>query len=156
MIASGGPPSLSISLSWAFSDSARPTSTCSMIARQHDHGNIDHRRGTAVAAPRAAPSTGGASDILQRALAWSTADLDAASAARRRAEALASPDWAARHAYALGYWEGGAAVEVLLADDLRALERQLADSRARLARPLWRQVAAHLARWRCPDRRGVM
>lgn len=127
-----------------------------MIARQHDHGNTDRRRGTAVAAPRAAPPTGAAGDILQRALAWSTADLDAVTAARRRAAARASPAWAARHAYALGYWEGGAAAEALLADDLRALERQLADLRARLARPLWRQVAAHLACGRRPDRRGVM
>jgi hypothetical protein len=98
-------------------------------------------------APAPAPPAGG--DILLRALAWSTADLDPATAAHHRAEALGSPAWAARHAYALGYWEGGAAVEALVAADRAARGR-----RPTGARPLWRQIAARLARWRRGDGRG--
>lgn len=85
-----------------------------------------------------APVPLGAGDILSRAVAWSTVGLAAAAAARVVAEATTSPAWAARHAYALGYWEGGEDAQARVAEELAALERQLLELRAALARPWWR------------------
>ncbi len=78
------------------------------------------------------------SDILSRALTWGTANLEGVAAARVVAEIATSPAWAARHAYALGYWEGGEDAQARVAAELAALERQLLDLRAALARPWWR------------------
>lgn len=126
------------------------------MATQHQRScpvHDDHPRRACAAAtdPTASPGTVG--DTLQRALAWSTAGLDPATAAQRRAEARRSPAWAARYAYALGYWEGGEAVQAIVADELRDVERQLTDLRAHLARPLWWRLLSRLAWWRQDNRR---
>lgn len=69
-------------------------------------------------------------DLLGRALAWHTAHLPPAAAARAYAQAYAavacSPDLAATYAYALGYWEGQAATRASVVQAVRALAQDLA------------------------------
>lgn len=69
-------------------------------------------------------------DLLGRALAWHTAHLPPAAAARAYAQTYAevacSPDLAAAYAYALGYWEGQEATRASLGQAVRALAQDLA------------------------------
>lgn len=56
---------------------------------------------------RPTPLAQASAQILERALAYLTSDLDRDAAVCMRAEARLSPDSAARCGYALGYLEGG-------------------------------------------------
>lgn len=87
------------------------------------HGGADQAR---------TPKECASGAILDRALGYLTAGLDASSAAQLRSAAR-SPDWAARCGYALGYLDGGEDHRKSTADDWLALEDFIAGLRTRLA-----------------------